>query len=388
MMTSTVSRIKAQPGLLRRFNLGATVRRLQISGPLSRAELARATDISYPTVMKICDTLTENRLIEEGDVQRPALGRPGQSLRMATESAQVISVSLGPEQIRAGVAGLDGTLVEETRSEIPETYAELLKAIESLVGRLKRTRRARTLGLGVAVPGLIDTGEQRVIVSPNVPTLKGRLLSRDLQVQTRLRAVVVRTMRAQLLAERIRGRAVGLDNFALLNYRGGLGVAVATNGRFVEGTAGLAGELGHIVVDPTGERCGCGHRGCLETIATDVALAKAVSRKLRRSVSVEQLMKILRNNPEQITAEVDRAVDYLAMGIGVVINLFNPQAVFLFGRFAEADDDIFSRLIHRVGNSALKELARNCTIAPTQCDTLEGAALAVVDDLVDRLCVP
>ena len=388
MTTSAASRIKARPALLRRFNLRTTVHQLQIAGPLSRADLARDTDISYPTVMKICDTLTENRLIEEGDIQRPALGRPGQSLRMATECAQVISISLGPERIRAGIAGLDGILVDETCAEIPETYAELLKAVETLVARLKRMRRARTLGLGVAVPGLIDTGEQRVIVSPNVPLLNGRLLSRDLRAKTRLRVVVVGTMRAQFLAERVRGRAVGLDDFALLNYRGGLGLAVATNGRFVEGTAGMAGELGHIVVDPDGEQCGCGHRGCLETIATDVALAKTVSRKLRRSVSVDQLVEILRTDPERIAAEVDRAVDYLAVGIGVVINLFNPQAVFLFGRFVEADDDIFSRLMQRVGNSTLKELARNCTVAPTQCDTLQGAALAVVDDLVDRLCVP
>ena len=133
-----------------------------------------------------------------------------------------------------------------------------------------------------------------------------------------------------------------------VDYRGGLGLAVASGGRLIRGSCGMAGELGHLIIDPGGERCGCGNRGCLETLATDLALAEGVSRKLRRTVSVDQLVDILRQTPERIAAEVDRMLDYLAIGVGAVINIFNPQAVFLCGRFLETSEVLQARLIERV----------------------------------------
>lgn len=385
MSTFATPRQRARPGLLRRFNLEAVARRLQAAAPLSRADLARQTGISYPTVTKICDTLAERRFIEPCDSENRSLGHLGNCLRMSSSTAQVVSVAIGPDCIRVAANGLDGRVIEKIHSPAASSYEELLDTVDCEVRRLKRKRRPKTLGVGVCVPGLVDTTDERVIESPNVPVLNGRQVASDLRRRTKLPCTLVETMSAIFFAERIRGQAVDIDDFAIVNYRGGLGLAIASGGRLVRGSFGMAGELGHVIVDPGGERCGCGNRGCLETLATDLALAKGVSRKLRRTVSVDQLIDILRQTPERIAAEVDRTLDYLAIGVGAVINIFNPQAVFLCGRFLETSEELQARLIERVRRSSLKQLAQNCTIAAIQCNALEGAALAVVDELVHDL---
>ncbi|VAX42137.1 hypothetical protein MNBD_PLANCTO02-2643 [hydrothermal vent metagenome] len=388
MFVSNSIRQSAKPTLLRKYNLDAIVRQLQIHAPLSRAELVRKTGMSYPTVMKICDRLIEEKLIETCDAKKHALGRPGNPLRMARDVSQIISISLGPDSYRVAVAGLDGTIIKERQLSLPKSYQKLLIDIESDVSRLKRERRARTVGLGVSIPGTLTTHSStklQTINSPNVPILNGKSLSQDISHCTKTHTVVSETMHCQLRAESIQGQAVDLDDYVILNYRGGLGLAVVSNGKKVTSSGSTGGEIGHIVIDPLGERCGCGNRGCLETLSTDIALLKAISRKLKRDVSLDEMIIMLQDSSHLFSKEIDFTLDYLAMSAGVTINLFRPQVLFLNGHFLEADPSLLKRLIDKIKLRSLKQFFQRCRISIAKSDTLQGAALAVVDQLINEL---
>ena len=382
----TRSETTGRPNLVRRVNVGAVVRRLQVAGPRSRAQLARETGISFPTVTKVCDYLEELQLVEPCGEQREGLGRPSRLLRMASTSAQVVAVSIGPERLRVATAGLDGQILEERLLEAPTSYDRLCRLVVEATRQLQRASSAKTLGLGIALPGLVERESETVLASPNVPYLDGQTPSRDLQKRTGLEAALVESMEAAFLAERVRGEATDLDDFAILNYRGGMGLAAASSGRLIQGADGLAGELGHIVVDPGGRRCGCGNRGCLETVATDVSLAKTASRRLRRKVSVDELIDLLGASPRRswLEAEVRRALDFMAMGIGTVVNLVNPRCLLLLGRFLEAREDLFPQLLDRVPRYCVPRLADRCEIRHARTDTLQGAALAIVRAIIAR----
>ena len=378
---------QARPGLLRRVNRERVVRSLQTHGPMSRSDMARHTGLGYATAVKICESLEADGFAEscEGQQQNGA-GRPGNYLRMSTDKAQVIAIALGPVDVWATVMGLDGAEIGiELNVLPPDTYDALLDQIDDLVRQLDARSQAKTLGLGICVPGLIDSVNGKVMTSPNIHIIEKRDLRADLEKRTGLKTKLTGGMEAQFLVEQIRGQATECENFVVVNYRGGLGTAAACDSRRVGGARGMAGEIGHVVIDPGGIACGCGNRGCLETWATDIALTNRISIKLDRKISVYEMLEIHHETPELITEEVENFLDYLAIAVGMVVQAYNPSEVFLLGRFLENDDEAFTRLVKRLPNFCLEPLLKNCKIKRTLAAPLNGAGLAVIEELISQL---
>ena len=138
------------------------------------------------------------------------------------------------------------------------------------------------LAIGVSVPGLVNERLQEIVVSPNLHILDKRNPARDLGARLGCKALLVQETDGLCLAERLYGDAQGLSDFAMLDVSAGLGLGVMSGGELLSGHSGMAGEFGHITVDPNGSRCGCGNRGCLETLATDAALVRLISERAWR----------------------------------------------------------------------------------------------------------
>jgi predicted NBD/HSP70 family sugar kinase len=380
---------RGQPSSLRRINIDAIVRKIQIDAPITRSELTRATELSYPTVMKICDLLLEKKLIEwlpDSDRDGNRRGRPASYLQMSTSSAHVIAISFRPSYILAATAGLDGNTIRELRCPIPQTYPEILSSAHQLIKELRESNNSPTLGLGLAAPGLLEIGAHtQLTVSSNIPALAEHYITEDLGKLTNLPTVIVSTMRSLYNSSIIRGHAVKHEDFAILNYYAGMGLAVASNGVYMNGSQGMAGELGHTIVEPNGKPCGCGNRGCLETLATDLALAHSISHKLGRTVPVDEMVGLIRKSPSRFEEEIDRMLDYLAIAVGMTINIFNPEAILLYGRLLEIDDAFFDKLKKKTAATCLKQLASHCTLKKSKSRTIQGAALAIADELTRQL---
>lgn len=380
---------RGQPSSLRRINIDAIVRKIQIDAPITRSDLTRATELSYPTVMKICDLLLENKLVEwlpDDDQASNRRGRPASYLQMSATSAHVIAISFRPSYILAATSSLDGHTIREVRCPIPQTYPEILSAAHQLIKELRKSSNSPTLGLGLAAPGLLEIGAHtQLTVSSNIPALAEHYITEDLENLTKLPTVIVSTMRSLYNSAIIRGQAVRHENFAILNYYAGMGLAVSSNEAYVDGSHGMAGELGHTIVEPNGKLCGCGNRGCLETLATDLALARSISHKLGRTVPVDEMVELIRKAPNRFEEEIDRMLDYLAIAVGMTINIFNPEAILLYGRLLEIDDSFFDKLKEKISSTCLKELASHCTLKKSQSRTIQGAALAIAEELTQRL---
>lgn len=380
---------QGQPGALRRINIDAIVRKIQTDAPITRADLARATELSYPTVMKIGNMLLESNVAEwvpEENQESSGRGRPASYMQMASSSSHVIAISFRPTHILGATSGLDGRTIQEKRSPIPQSYKEILKATHQLIKDLQETVSSRTLGIGLSVPGQLETGAgDRVIESPNIPAMTGHHITEDLSKLTNLPTVAVSTMRALHNSEIICGQAVGHENFAVLSYYSGMALAMSCNGTYVEGSHGMAGELGHIIVNPKGELCGCGNYGCLETLATDLALAQAISRRLERTVTVGEMIELIKDDPDKFSTEIDHMLDYLAIAVGTTVNIFNPEAVFLYGRLLNIDDSFLDKLKKKIPDNCLKSLASKCVLKKSKSSMVQGAALAIVEELTRKL---
>jgi predicted NBD/HSP70 family sugar kinase len=356
-------------------------------GPSSRAEIVRHSGLSAPTVSKAAASLQEARLLEEVEGNGQAIGRPAMKLRLATASAQVLGIVIDRNRCSIVASGLDGEICEERTQRVAthSRYEDLIDALVKQARGLMARPGVTTLGVGVTVPGLIDHRRGLDILSPNVHVIDGRSPGRDLGERLGIECIMIQDQHALCMAERYYGRAKGLDDFAMLDVSSGVGMGVMSGGRLVRGHSGFAGEIGHITVAPNGRPCGCGNRGCLETVASDTALAARVSRRLRRPIDIDELIRLVRAGELDLEKERKEVVDYLAIGLATVINIFNPSTLFIHGQLFDADEGLFARVLKRTENRALAPSFTDCRIVRARGSKRQGAVAGVVQHLIDSV---
>jgi N-acetylglucosamine repressor len=373
-------RPRARPGLLRQLNERQVLEAIQANGPLSRADIVRHTGISGPTVTRAVAALLQDGLLEEGDFQQAALGRPGRVLRLASQTASVLGAVVGAHYCELVPAGLDGLLREDQVRQFPTPprYADLVKVFVKQIRQFMAESPTPVLGIGISMPGLLNHRDRRTIVSPNVHQTDGHALGEDLQERLQVETAILQESHALCLAERLYGAARGVDDFALFDISEGLGVGLVNGGRIITGHSGLAGELGHVTVELNGKPCGCGNHGCLETVATDTAFAAAVSERLGAKRTIEEILPLVQGGRLQVDAEVERVLQYLAVGVAAVINLFNPSKLFLYGRFLDVGPDVYDRLLALTARRALAPSLADCAIIRARGNKRLGAVAGII----------
>lgn len=383
---------RAQAPLLRELNTREVLAALQRHGPLSRAEIARHTGISGPTITRTVVDLLAEQLIEEGALQQaPAgqslMGRPGKVLQLARAAVSVQGVVIGVAQCELTTAGLDGSLQHKPRSfATPQRYSDLVRKIVEQLQRARKNSRTEVLGIGISIPGLLRRQDKRTLISPNLHQTDGQQLSVDIAQRLQdlglsSEIVLLQEMQALCLGEQLYGAARDVRDFAMVDIADGLGLGVVQGGQFIEGSNGLAGELGHITVDLQGRQCGCGNFGCLETVATDSALAAAISAKMGVVRSLEEWLPRIQAGEVNVETELNPWLDYLSVGLAAVINLFNPSRLFVHGRGLDAAPDLFDRLIERTAKRALAPSLADCQLIRARGSKRHGAVAAIIQKL-------
>jgi len=383
--TATITTIR--PAILGKLNERQVLRLLQTRGPLSRAEVARESGLSAPTVSKAVASLLKTGLLEEADAPELARGRPAPKLRLATTSAQVLGVAIDAGHCEVIAAGLDGVPQGELLIvPTPTAYPELIAALESAARKLMAKPAVKTLGLGVSLPGLVDYRKGRGVLSPNVPMTDGHTPAADLAARLGVECVLLQESHALCLAERHHGLARGLDDFAVLDVATGVGLGVMMGGRLLRGHSGLAGEIGHVTaVAEGGRRCGCGNTGCLETVVSDSALAWHASKKLGRAVAVDEVIDLARSGTVDLSAELDAIAGYLAVGVAAVINLFNPAVVFVHSPLFDIDPGLLDRVVERTRARALPPSFAECRVLRAGGTKRQGAIAGIIRHLTDAV---
>ena len=379
------------PELLSKINERRVLEFVQAHGPASRADMARACGMSAPTVSKAVASLIRHGFLEEGGVSE-GFGRPGKLLQLDSRSANVLGIVVDADTCWAGSARLDGELLKEGERSFstPETYPELLSAIQRHVADIAGKDDAISLssrfrGVGLSVPGLLNSRLNRTVISPNLHLLDGHSLASDLSRRLGLPCVALQESHALCVGERMYGAAQGMDDFAMLDVSTGLGLGIFSGGRLLTGHSGMAGEIGHITVERAGVLCGCGNRGCLETVATDSAFAREISKRLGQSLGINEAIDAMRSGLADAGAVIESTVDYLAIAVAAVINVFNPSTLFLHGKLLASDSAIFDRILKEAEKRTLSPSFAGCQIFQSQGNKPLGAIAGIIRTLADEL---
>ena len=237
------------------------------------------------------------------------------------------------------------------------------------------------------MPGLVNERLREIVFSPNLHLLDKHNPAYDLETRLGVTCVLVQESDALVLGEWLYGDARGLDDFAVLDAATGLGLGVMSGGRLLAGHSGMAGEVGHITVVPDGVRCGCGNRGCLETLATDAALVRLIGEKLGKTLSLAAVADLLTTRPADFQHELRTVTEYLAIAIAAVINIFNPTTLFVHGELLAGAPERFARVLERVRQRTLTASLADCTIVATTSSKRQGAVAGIIHHLTNA-CAP
>jgi N-acetylglucosamine repressor len=377
--------------LLSKINERRILELVRQHGPASRAKMARRCGLSAPTVSKAVTSLIRSGLLEESGEVTEAFGRPGKLIRLSGRGANVIGVVVDATNGWIGQARLDGTQCGEASSTfaIPDDYESLLRILTSAIGEIANSTtdegKPTIRGVGLSVPGLLEDLQGKTMMSPNLHVLDGHALASDLARRTGLTCVARQESHALCLGERMFGAARDLSDFAMLDVSTGLGLGIFSGGRLLTGSRGLAGELGHLTVDLDGLICGCGNRGCLETVATDSAFLRGMACLLGKHCDMPQALDALRRGHPGGQVLLDRTLEYLAVGIAAVVNIFNPSTLFLHGELISASPAMLERAIEKARRRSLKPSFDACRILHSQGNKRLGAVAGIAQHLADEM---
>jgi glucokinase len=240
------------------------------------------------------------------------------------------AVDLGGTKIAGAVGTPDGALLAERT--IPTEADGGPDHVIDRIAALVRGFGGSPAALGIGVPGLVDRATGEVLFLPNLATQwRGVPLARRLAAELGIPVRVLNDARAATLGEFRFGHSA--PNMLLYTLGTGVGGGVIVDGRLRLGPLGAAGELGHQTMNPDGERCNCGSRGCLETIVSGPALARAGAALLGRPVTVAEMAALPECRPI-----FTRAGESLGIAVANMISALHPELVVFGGGLSALGD--------------------------------------------------
>lgn len=273
---------------------------------------------------------------------------------------------LGGSGLKAGLTDGQGRLLHTERTDSPATAAEFFDLVETLWRRLKAGSPEPVRAAGFGLPGIFDLRSRRILESPHTGGLDG------VEVETTLEGLLGVPVRADndanlaAFGEWRHGAGRGVQNLILLTIGTGIGAGVIAEGRLLRGGRGYAGEAGHMPVRPDGEPCPCGGRGCLETEAS----ARAIVRRYREAtgmaegLTAEDVSTRAAAGDEGARRALGETARFLGIGLGILINLFNPEKILLGGGVLGAGRAFFEPAVEEAGRRSFQGAFQACRIEP------------------------
>ncbi|WP_170177957.1 ROK family protein [Thermomonospora umbrina] len=383
---------------VRRDNLGTLLRHIHLRGPASRAALAEGMGLNRSTIMALTGDLTAAGVVRE-ELPR-GTGRP--SLMVSPESTRVyvLAFDIGVDRLVAARVGLGGVILDRREAERPRDSFDpdaLVGALAGFTRQLVRKagRDAVCVGAGAAFSGTVRRADGTIRYGPDLGAKDvslGDALSRRLALG--LTVAIGNDANLGALAEHQRGVGVGCPDLIYLHGDVGVGGGIIVGGRLLEGADGYGGEVGHMVVNPSGRRCGCGSLGCLEAEVGEHALLERAGRGGAGRVGRDAVRAVVDAADRGDAAARDalhRTGEWLGLGVANLVNIFNPGMVIFGGTLRDIYPASAAQVRSRLATStpaAPRERVRLRTAELGDDTTLVGAAeLAFGEVLADPLQV-
>ena len=363
---------------------------------LSRAEIATRAGLARATVASVVFDLLDNGLVREGAAPEPTTaraGRPPQILSLEPEAAFAIGLDIAHDHVRAILTDVVGTVCWDRAEHMPvddDPEGALAAAARLIDAAVRETgiSREKILGLGAGIASPVHKDGRRLHAEGIMPGWVGVRPVDELADRTGLAVQIINDANAGVLAERRYGAARGCDDVVYVRLSSGIGAGAICDGRMLLGHGGIAGELGHLIIEPQGAVCRCGNRGCLETIASPQAIAGLLARSWGRSVGCQDLIDLLRSGDRGTVRAIEDAGDAVGRALANAVIVLNPELIVVGGEMAAAHDHLFEPMRRAIARNTMSSHAESLRIVPSTLGDnagVRGAAALILEGAPEAL---
>jgi glucokinase len=313
-----------------------------------------------------------------------------------------IGIDLGGASVKGALVNGSGSILHETsvvaeRESAERLFDQMLEVARGLIEH--KDVRGNAVGIGIGVPGLVNSKTNRLEILPSLPALASIDIISEMSSRLDLPVVMDNDANAAAYAELQAGAARSRNHVFYVQLGVGIGAGIIIDGRIYRGATGFAGEFGHITIDPEGIECACGNIGCLETICSGPNIVRRTRERLyrdrtsslsrlaiprNRELSAEDIARAAREGDEMAQVMMERTGMFLGIALAAVINLLNVEMIVTGGGVMEAGDLILKPTVKEARRRAFPHSFNSCEITIAKLGMsagLMGAALLARDSV-------
>ena len=361
-------------------NRDLVLRTIFMHDSISRAEVARITNLTKTTVSEVVNVLLRQGVVGEVGKGESLGGKNPTLLSIMPDSRCTIGLNLSQSKFMGAIVNLRGEIRRKIEVTIRDDNGEnALNTVYQILDELTQDCSNNLIGIGVGAPGLINSSEGIVVNAVNLDWHNldlGKLL-----IQRYKKPVsVLNDSQATAIGEFVYNRNNKMEeNYIVVNVNQGIGAGILINGKLFQGDGGWAGEIGHVVIDEHGERCRCGKRGCLETISSSRAVLKQLG-----SSSIDEAILAYSEKDIRTRHVVNNAAHYLGISLANIIGVLNIRKLVLTGEMVRFGEDWLEAVKTSMEEAALSGITKETSIETGKFGfdacILGAAAFLLLDD--------
>ncbi len=386
---------------MKSLNKSIIINKIRTEGPISRAQIAKDTELTPPTVGSIVKELLEQDLVKESQLGTSQGGRKPTMLILNTKAFYILGIDVGPEDILFILSDLSGEVIDEDTQTITEALKRksfLALLTNGIDGLIEKHPSKDLMGIGVAMHGIVDASEGVAVFAPNLQ-LRNIPIKQYLEEKYNQNVKVENDAKALALGEAWLKNETPDKNMIAVNIGRGIGAGIVIDGKLYHGEHGIAGEIGHMTIDPNGKRCSCGNDGCLQTIAAGPSIAERANELIRQGQSSllaewsledltgEMVHRAAKKGDVLATQVLYEAGQYIGIALTNLIHICNPSKIIIGGGVSKAGDYILEPIRKMIQSKVISQEAQQ---TPVQISELGeyGSAMGAVALILSEMFEP
>ncbi len=379
-----------------------------ILGRPTTKEIARSANLKPLVVTSLLAELETARIVERTDRVISGRGRPALVYDFRAGFGSAIGIVLTQDVLRAVLIDFSKKTIlsRKTSLSLPldkkKSPGAVSAAIIEEIRQMLALRENPTpiLCVGLAIPGMVDTENGIWVFGHQIPGIENLHFRDLLQTEFGIPVVIEDSVRTLTLFHRIMGLGCPHKNFVLLRLGWGVGSGIVIGGELYRGTGGLAGEIGHLVVDKNGRHCTCGSVGCLETIVSEPSIIAQFAERLKQGVvstleiadkkkgiSLDDIVAALKENDKFATSTIFKIGTYVGEACSTIVKLFNPELLIVSGPVARLAGFFREPIEMKMKQDVMKFSMQNLKFVIDDYSAENeavGAALLAIQSYLDR----
>ncbi len=360
--------------------------------PISRAGLARISGMQRSTVSTIAEQLISERWLVEGAVGSSSRGRKPTFLHLNSNRAGIIGVEIHPTNTTVGVSTIDMRIIAQESFPTEHNFDNFIGQLGGRINDLVRAYpKISYEGIGISLPGRLDLATKRLTFAPNLDWNDVDLKT-PLEKITGLRVEMENAANACALAELWSHRhGERMSQLVVVTVAEGIGVGMIMNGDLLRGSQGVAGEFGHVSLDPDGPLCRCGNHGCWEMMASNSAALRYYGQfsstgvnhiNFKRDmnlVSFNELLRLVEQGDQKAIKALEKMAGYLGAGLALLITGLAPDVLVVVGDVTRVWSQVQPTVVDVIRKSSFTHApTRILATDPKNLPRLRGAIALVV----------